>query len=234
MQQPESPTFFDQKHASEYDKQFIKLAPLREALHFLTSAVLSDLPVEARVLCVGAGTGAELLHLAQRFPQWRFTAVDPSGPMLEICRRRAEQAGISSRCAFHEGYLDSLPPTGSFDAATSILVSQFILAPEARTLFFRGIAQRLKPGGHFVNADLASGATAANYPDLLELWFRMMHSTGVPTEKLDGMRVAYQTSVSLLPLSDISGMMTSAGFAAPVLFLQTVLIHAWHARRTGD
>jgi tRNA (cmo5U34)-methyltransferase len=230
MQRPESPTFFDQNHASQYDKQFIKLAPLRDALHFLMGAVLLDLPAEARILCVGAGTGAELLHLAQKFPQWHFTAVDPSGPMLEICRRRAEESGIASRCTFHEGYLDSLPPTEAFDAATSILVSQFILAPEERIRFFRGIADRLQPGGYLVNADLAAGATSHHYSDLLELWLRMMRGTGVPAEKLEGMRTAYGTSVALLPLNEISTMMTSAGFETPVLFLQTVLIHAWYAR----
>ena len=95
------------------------------------------------MLCVGAGTGAELSYLAERFPGWRFTAVEPSAPMLEVCRRRAEAQGIEGRCIFHEGYLESLPPSEPFDAATSLLVSQFILDPEERSGFFRAIAGRL-------------------------------------------------------------------------------------------
>jgi tRNA (cmo5U34)-methyltransferase len=94
------------------------------------------------------GTGAEIVYLAQRFPQWRFTAVEPSAPMLEVCRLRAEEHGIASRCVFHEGYLDSLPPSEAFDAATSLLVSQFILEREARSDFFRTIAERLRPESH--------------------------------------------------------------------------------------
>src|SRR5581483_11546369 len=108
--------FFNQNVADKYDQQAARLAPLREALHLLMGAIFSDLPIEARVLCVGAGTGLELLYLAERFPQWHFTAVEPSAPMLEVCRRRAAESGIASRCVFHEGYLDSLPSSEAFDA----------------------------------------------------------------------------------------------------------------------
>ena len=123
----ESPVAFDQAHAAAYDQRFAKLAPLRDALHMLLGAVLADLPDDAGILCVGAGTGQELLYLAHRFPRWRFTVVEPSSPMLEVCRRKANESGMAARCRFHEGYLETLPPTAAFDAATSLLVSQFIL-----------------------------------------------------------------------------------------------------------
>ena len=75
---------FDEEHAARYDERFARLAPMRDALHFIAAMALHDLPAEARVICVGAGTGAELLALAARFPSWRFMAVDPSAPMLAI------------------------------------------------------------------------------------------------------------------------------------------------------
>jgi tRNA (cmo5U34)-methyltransferase len=222
---------FDREHAAKYDQRFEKLAAMRDALHLLISAAFADLPTDARVLCVGAGTGHELLYLAQKFPRWRFVAVEPSASMLEVCRRKAEACGIASRCTFHEGYLDSLPLSDLFDAATSLLVSQFIVAPEARAAFFRGIAARLRPRGYLASADLASDTTSDTYQRLLDVWLRLMRETGSPFEQIEKLRVTYGRDVAVLPPQQVSAIISSAGFSEPTLFLQTVLIHAWYAQK---
>jgi tRNA (cmo5U34)-methyltransferase len=231
MPTDEPPTAFGQAHAAAYDQRFAKLAPLRDALHLLISAIFADLPAEARILCVGAGTGHELLYLAQKFPQWRFSVVEPSAPMLEVCRRKSEECGIMARCFFHEGYLESLPPSAPFDAATSLLVSQFILTSDARAGFFNSIALRLRPGGYLASADLASDTTSATYQSLLDVWLRLMRETGSPPEQLERLRVIYGTEVAVLPVDQVSSIIASSGFETPVLFLQTCLIHAWYAQK---
>ena len=152
--------------------------------------------------------------------------------MLQVCRRKAEECGITPRCDFHEGYLDSLPPSAAFDAATSLLVSQFILAPDARAGFFRAIAERLRPGGYLVSADLASDTASTTYQSLLEVWLRLMRETGSSPEQLEGLRVTYGRDVAILPLERVRSIIASGGFDTPVLFLQTCLIHAWYAQRT--
>jgi len=78
MQNQEPSLVYDKDRAAAFDTQVAKLAPMRDALHFLMRMVLSELPDDARILCVGAGTGAELIALAQAFPHWRFTALDPA------------------------------------------------------------------------------------------------------------------------------------------------------------
>lgn len=231
MQNPPPVVAFDQKHASEYDQRFAKLSATKDALHLLTAAVLAELPEEARILCVGAGTGAEILYLAEKFPKWTFTAVEPSGAMLDVCRRRAEETGIASRCVFHEGYLESLPPNELFDAGTSILVSHFILARKDRVGFFQGIAERVKPGGLLVTADLGGDMGSDAGRSLREVWFRLMQRADISEEQIQGMRVAYEQNVSLLPLETFAAILEEAGFAAPVQFLQTGLIHAFYAQK---
>jgi tRNA (cmo5U34)-methyltransferase len=122
MKNQEQAVVFDEKRAATYDERAAKLAPLRDTLHLLTRLILAELPNNARILCIGVGTGLELIYLAHEFPQWQFTAVEPAPAMLEICRQKAEASGIASRCTWHEGYLDSLPVSEPFDAATQQVI----------------------------------------------------------------------------------------------------------------
>ncbi len=145
MKNQQSAIVFDQKTASAYDNRWAKLAPIRDSLDLLIRAILSELPADARILCVGVGTGAELINLAQAFPLWRFTAVEPAIAMLDVCRQRVEECGITARCTFHEGYLDSLPKSDPFEAATCLVVSHFIMEKEERRNFFNQIASSLPP-----------------------------------------------------------------------------------------
>jgi tRNA (cmo5U34)-methyltransferase len=217
--------------APGYDKQWARLAPVRDGLHFQLEAVFADLPADSRVLCVGSGTGAELAHLARKFPGWSFMALDPSGAMLDISRRLAESEGFASRCQFHEGYVDSLPDADRYHAATCLLVSQFIVETEARARFFSAIAGRLRPGGLLVCSDLSSDVTSREFESLRHVWMNMMSAAGVSAEALEKMKAAWAKDVAILPSSEVAAIIKSGGFEMPVQFYQAGLIHAWFARR---
>jgi tRNA (cmo5U34)-methyltransferase len=232
MNNQASNSVFDQERASNYDKRFAKLAPMRDALDFLSYIVLSELPDDARILCVGVGTGSELIYLAQQFPQWKFTAVEPAAPMLDICRQKAKEYGIASRCTFHEGYLDSLPASDPFHAATCLLVSHFIMQREERRNFFRQIGARLHQNGYLVSSDLAFDMSTPAYKSLLEVWLRTLQYAGTPAEEIEKMSGAYGQTVAVLPPQEVESIVASSGFNPPVLFFQTLLIHAWYAKRT--
>ncbi len=233
MQREELKTVFDQQ-ASGYDKQWARMAPIRDGLHFMLESIFADLPADARILCVGAGTGAELAYLARTFPRWSFTGVDPSGAMLDLCRQRATTEGYRSRCYFHEGYLDSLPTEDRYDGATCFLVSQFILVQEARSEFFRAIADRLQPGGVLASSDLASDVGSHVYDALLRAWLNMMAPAGIQPEGLERTRAAYAKDVAILPPKLIASIIESAGFEPPIQFFQAGLMHAWFSRRASS
>jgi tRNA (cmo5U34)-methyltransferase len=232
MRKEELKAVFD-RQAGGYDEQWARMAPIRDCLDFLLGSVFVDLPVDARILCVGAGTGAELAFLARAFPHWRFTAVDPSGAMLDVCRQRAKTEGYASRCYFHEGYLDSLPTEDMHDGATCFLVSQFILEQEARSEFFRAIANRLQPGGVLASSDLASDAGSNAYDALLRVWLNVM-TPGIQAGGLERTRAAYAKDVAILPPKLIGSIIESAGFEPPVQFFQAGLMHAWLSKRASS
>ena len=230
MNDNELKALFDQM-APGYDKQWERTAPINQCLYFLLESVFAALPEDARILCVGAGTGSEILHLASRFPGWRVTAVEPARGMLDVCRRRADEAGIAERCEFHEGYLDSLPAGASYQAATSFLVSQFILDQTARSAFFEQIAERLVPGGMLASSDLSTEQDAPGYDDLLRVWQRTITPTDVSDEGLRRMKATYAKDVAVLPPDQVEAILRAGGFEAPRTFFQAGLIRAWFARR---
>ena len=184
-----------------------------------------ELPSNSRVLIVGAGTGSELIDLANAFPLWEFTVVEPASAMLDICLQRAEKNGISLRCTYHHGYVDSLPDTDHFDAATRILVSHFIVIQDDRRTYFSEIASRLLPGGYLIEAGLASDMSKSEYSKLLEVWVNMHNHAGMPVNI-----ESFGNEVAILPIKEVESLVKSGGFEAPVLFFQTLLIHAWFSK----
>ena len=222
---------FSKAHASTYDDQWKKLAPIMNGMHFLMRILLKDLPDDAHILSVGAGTGAEIMALAEAFPRWRFTAVEPAGAMLNEFRLKAEKAGITSRCTFHEGFLNTLPETNKFDAATAILVSQFMFLKENRINFFEEIYERLKPGAFLISADLATPENDELYENLKDFWARALMFADFSEEKARAATSGWKVSVSVIKPIEISSLIAEAGFLSPTVFYQSLFIHAWYSRR---
>lgn len=217
---------FSKDTADNYDGRWEKVAALKGALNLSTQLVLTELPADARLLCVGAGTGAELRHLAAAFPGWRFTVVEPAPAMMARCQAAVRADGIEQRCDFHAGYLDTLPEGPAHDAATCLLVTHFL--PAAGQLgLLRQLAGRLRPGGTLVCAALVGDA--ASVDALRPAWDSMLRLAALPDARRE--RMLTFDEVHILPLEEVSALAVIAGFEEPTLFLQTLLIHGWFARR---
>lgn len=230
MQQDDLITVFDQQ-AATYDASWDRMTAVRSALDLLLSAAFADGPPDARVLCVGAGTGVELTRLAALHPGWRFTAVEPSAAMLQVCRQRAEREGFADRCTFHEGFLTSLPLAEPFDGATCLLVSQFLLDPAERVGLFADIADRLRPSGRLFSADLAAPPDA--FEALLRTWYGLSAGTVATDDAMEKARAMYANAVAILPPSEVADVIAAGGFQRPTPVFQAGLLHAWTADRSA-
>ena len=224
---------FNPQRAASYDQKIGLWTPSRDALFSLARLILAELPAEARVLCVGVGTGTEMIALAQAFRGWRFTATDPAGAMLDICRQKAHASGVASRCTFHEGFLDTLPASEPFHAATCFVVSHFFTQADERSQFFREIAERLAPGATLISSDLLLGMPAPVYQSVFEVWERMVRGSGWSAEEVEGMRAAYGTAIAPLSAPEVESIIADGGFESPALFFQSLFIRAWFSRRAA-
>ena len=224
---------FDQQRASTYDERLNPSAPLFDALRFAMRFVMADLPADAHVLCVGLGTGTELIELAKFYPNWQFTALDTSQAMLDVCRARVAEADLEERCRFHHGALDALPAGAMFDGATCLMVSHSFSQRQARVGFFAEIAAHLKPGALLVSSDLSSDVATYNYEKLLESWIAMMKFSQVPPAEIEKFISGYVPNKVVLPPREVESIIEAGGFEAPVMFFQGLLVCAWVSRRTA-
>jgi tRNA (cmo5U34)-methyltransferase len=227
---PLSAELFNREMAENYDERNSKLTPISDSMHFLIRLVLGDLPDCARILCVGAGTGAEIISLAQANSQWTFVAVDPSAHMLDICRDRLKQANILNSCELIHGYVDDVGEGAEFDAVLSILVAHFI-ASEDRIAFYRNIHDRLKPGGTYVSTEICFDLDSTEFPSQLKNWERVQALMGATADSLQALPDTLRNTLSVLSPGKTEASLRAAGFVSPVVFFQAFLIRGWHATK---
>jgi len=225
MAKLEASDLFNEKMAANYDKGRLDLQTMKDTMYLYMRGAFADLPDEATILVVGAGTGEDILYMAKHRPNWRYTVVEPAPAMMAICRDKIEGSGLTERCSFHDGYLDSFESESLHTAAVSVLVSQFVTDQEGRTHFFREIRRRLVPGGLFYTADLLIDRDATSAETLLNVWFTLLSSSEIPAEQLEKMKRF--EGVWLMPHKDYAALLQEAGFIAPVQLYQAGLITSW-------
>ena len=78
-----------------------------------------DLPVDARVVDMGTGTGAIALSLASERPDWSITATDIYEPTLEVAKFNAEKHELSQVKFALGSWLNALEKGQYFDVIAS-------------------------------------------------------------------------------------------------------------------
>jgi len=139
--EPEAPPRYD-RLAESYARHWGPV--IRPA----AEVVLDHLPElgPGRLLDIGSGTGALALAALRRWDQVAVTAIDPSGPMLELAEREAATLPDGGgRLDLVVAPADRLPFEGAtFDAAVSSFVLQLV---PSRAAALREARRVLRPGG---------------------------------------------------------------------------------------
>jgi tRNA (cmo5U34)-methyltransferase len=227
-----STDFFNQEQAELYDERNRKLAPISDNLHFLIKLVLEDLPVRSRILSVGAGTGAEILSLAEAFPEWSFVAVEPSLSMLNVCRARIQSAGLLDRCEFVHGFAQDLPARADFDAVLAILVAHFVKRDD-RLSFFKNLTDRLRAGGYLVNAEISFDLDSAEFPSMLKNWESVQRLMGANPESLAALPRQLRDVLTVLSPMETETIIRKSGIDLPIRFFQTFMISGWYGVKSA-
>lgn len=177
---------FDTTRANEYARQSRIALAGYDACHDLAACMLAATlgpSRPAKVLVVGAGgTAQEIIAMAALEPEWRFTAVDPSVPMLEAATQHLQANDLLHRTEVHLGHVEDLPADESFDAATLIGVLHHLNGDEAKRHILRSIQARLKPGAPLIVA--GNHYAYASQPLMLQAWGQRWRQQGASAEEV--------------------------------------------------
>ena len=112
----------------------------------------------------GRGGGADYIH--RRFQPHKFTGVDFSSEAVRFCSRYYSAEGLS----FEQGDAEALHfPDNAFDVVLNLEASLYY--PDVER-FFSHVVRILKPGGHFLYADM-------RYTEEIEAWRTQLKNTGL-------------------------------------------------------
>lgn len=231
---PESTQKFDPARAAEYQAQSRIALAGYDACHELSACVLAaalGVGRSAELLIVGAGGGAQEIVMAGALePAWRFTAVDPSQPMLDLATARLRESGLLERTDIHLGYVEGLPPGQRFDAATLFGVLHHLPGDAAKHGILEAIAARLKPGASLI---LAGNRMAyASQPLLLAAWGERWRMHGASADEVQAkLGKILQGADPPHSEAEVARLLGEAGFEAPSWFFSSLFWGACIARR---
>lgn len=225
---------FTQHWASDYDQRIVRLIPGYEALHEIASCVLAaelretagpiDVPVD--ILVAGAGTGREIDDLAARDPSWRFTAVDPSQPMLDNARVRAGHGNYLDRVSFQTVDVQNYRAAVLHAAATAVLVAHFLADDAGRLAFLRTLAAALRPGAPLVMVDYAGDTQA--FHAAYRQWAR---AQGQDEEAIKVMFQRLAANFHPVDETHCARLLAESGFGPPWRFFQALGYTGYVTRR---
>lgn len=221
---------FGSERAKSYDQNNTHLIPIIQNLHYLIKILLGEMAPNSKILCVGAGTGSEIIEIAIAFPTFTFVAVEPSESMLEVCRDKLSKLNLLDRCDLICGNIENVSKAHEFDAALCLLVLHHT-SLEDRTKIVTGVYKRLKTSSNFVCAEISYDLSSSAFGDIIEKWKSVIRRSGITEEKIQHLPEMMREHLSILAPSEVERMIVSSGFKEPIQFFQSLLIRAWYARK---
>jgi cyclopropane fatty-acyl-phospholipid synthase-like methyltransferase len=160
--------YSDPAHVSAYDARHCTFRDFQKEADLIMA--LLDLDHHHTVIDMGCGTGAFTLTAAKQCA--KLYAVDVSLPMLNTCRRKADQIGLTNIECCHGGFLTYEHQAEPVDAIVSVAVLHHL--PDFWKLIgLQRSAAMLKPGGKFYLFDVVWSFDPAQYQHRLNRWTQM-------------------------------------------------------------
>ncbi|HXI00366.1 MAG TPA: class I SAM-dependent methyltransferase [Sphingobacteriaceae bacterium] len=218
---------FEGERAATYDKAIRIWCPDYDFIQELIPAILFqqlDRFNDKTILIAGCGTGIEIEALLKAGPSWKITGVDPSVEMTNIAIDKLKKLHSTTKYQIVTGAVADLPLTKN-DAATLILVLQFLSDDGAKLNLLQQIADRMHPGAPLVLVDIFGQNDSFSYN--LSLLESFLITKGVNIEEVQGGINHIRQNICYIPEERLFELLKLAGFVNTQRFMQSMIFGGW-------
>jgi tRNA (cmo5U34)-methyltransferase len=213
----------------KYDKSIRLFCGGYEEIFKISHCCLrARLPVHAKVLVVGAGTGMEMTEFSPLNPGWSFCGVDPSADMLALAEKKILETNLTGEIELRKGYVDDLEQEAVFDGATCILVMHFLKDDGAKLALLQSIYTRLKQGASFILVDGFGEPGSMEFEETLRAWkqYPLIHGLSVETVE-DAFNRFIMKMIQFVPEARLLELLKTAGFTRVIKYYSGFLYGGW-------
>ncbi|MEH0018453.1 MAG: class I SAM-dependent methyltransferase [Desulfobacter sp.] len=222
---------FGDKHAGMYDEKIRKAILGYDEMHDLSYYLLkANLPRNAKILVAGIGTGHESVTYAQNQKEWRIVGVDPAPEMVKSAKNKIAGLGLAERIKAVEGRVEDLEEN-HFDAATSILVMQFLKDNGDKETFLQSISAKLKTGASLILIDLVGEKGSTPFNQLLSAWKSHQYSIRDDNEQIEKDFSHVDADMQFISEKRIVELLQLTGFTNVCKFYQSYLFCGYIAEK---
>ena len=205
----------------DYDNLIRQLVPGYPAMRVAHMALLRKLlPADRRsvVLDLGGGTGALAEAVAENLPLAEVEIWDTDPAMLAVARDRCARFGNRIRYV-EQSFGNPLTPC---DAVVACIALHHVKDMGAKGAIYRNIHAALRPGGVFLNADLAIAATGGMREFSYAEWIRAMAPHGINETQARAHFASWAHEDYYPQLATELRLLGEAGFADPECFWREI------------
>ncbi len=222
---------FGDKHASIYDAKIREVIRGYSEMHDLSYYLLKDtLEPNASILVSGVGTGHEAIIYATGQKGWQIVGVDPTSEMVQSSKNKIEQFEIGNRVKIIKGKVENIEDS-NFDAATSILVMQFLKDNGDKEQYLQEISKRLKKGSKIILIDLEGDKNSQNFNLLLSAWKCHQFNTRKDKEQTIKDFEHVDSDLQFIPEERITELLQLSGFKKICKFYKSYLLGGYMAEK---
>ncbi len=215
---------FNIEKSNSYDELIKKIIPGYLISHELAQYLLEgSLHSSAKVLIAGCGTGKEIIDYSKNSLNWQFHGFDPSKKMLQMAKERLRINNCLDRVRLIKGVIDDVIEN-EFDAATAILVLQFLYTDEEIQRFINSISNRLKPKAPLILVYMEGRKESNEYSILNSAWKIQQFRTRNDDQAVKDEFKQRDKETRFISSELIGSCLDKAGFSKPITFYKAYLL----------